>query len=417
MAALNKVSRLLLLFFITTLAACERGPVELRLIAPSSDLDSEIVNNLAATLGKGSEFHLSISTEQQTGEDALDMLLAGEADLALVSNYLPFREGIATIMPVYPSVLHIAYREERDASDGYTLLNQANIFSGGKGSASRLMFERITERIGLSADSFTYVDNFGNAAAAPDIAIIFAPISPQRRAELAGYRLYSFGAPSDIGSGSVVDAAALLNPPLRPFIIPASTYGETNTDPVVTVAVDKILVARRDLEASVVYDLINAIRRNRPALSASRPGLFNQLGDNFDVSKSTFVLHPGAQDFLQRAEPTIYERYSGVAEVAVTLLIGIISASFALFRIIKIRRKNRIDEFYSAALAIRDSISNAENADETSAAIKQIRKLQDTAFEQLVDEKLAADESFRIFITLCNDIVDQASQASDGSSS
>lgn len=417
MAALNKVSRLLLLFCITTLAACERGPVELRLIAPSSDLDSEIVNNLAATLGKGSEFHLSISTEQQTGEDALDMLLAGDADLALVSNYLPFREGIATIMPVYPSVLHIAYREERDASDGYTLLNQANIYSGGKGSASRLMFERIAERVGLSADDFTYVDNFGNtAAAAPDIAIIFAPISPQRRAELAGYRLYSFGAPSDIGSGSVVDAAALLNPPLRPFIIPASTYGETNTDPVVTVAVDKILVTRRDLEASVIYDLINAIRRNRPALSATRPGLFNQLGENFDVSKSTFVLHPGAQDFLHRAEPTIYERYSGVAEVVVTILIGIISASFALVRIFKIRRKNRIDEFYSAALAIRDSLSHAENADETSAAIKQIRKLQDTAFEQLVDEKLAADESFRIFITLCNDIVDQASQTSDRSS-
>ena len=34
--------------------------------------------------------------------------------------------------------------------------------------------------------------------------------------------------------------------------------------------------------------------------------------------------------------------------------------------------------------------------------------LQDKAFAQLVDEKLAADESFRIFMSLSNDILDQA---------
>jgi len=411
MTALNNLQRLLLIILIAALSACERGPVELTLVTPSRDLDSEIASDLAEMLNDGSDFELSVTDGQHTGEIALDMVLAGDADLALVSNYLPFREDITTVMPVYPSVLHIAYRIGRDASDPTSLLNGARVFAGAPGSASRLMFDRIAGRLGLSSDQYSYMEfDADTAETAPDVIIIFAPISPQESTRLEGYRLFSFGKPSDIGSGSVVDAAALLNPQLRPFVIPATTYGAANEEPVVTVAVDKYLVSRADLDASVVYDLVNAVRRIRPALSATRPGLFGQLGDSFDVNSSTFVLHAGAQSFLQRDEPTVYERYSGVAEVLVTLLIGVISASFALFRILKIRRKNRIDTFYAAALAIRNELTEADAEEDVYEAIEKMQALQDEAFAQLVDEKLSADESFRIFITLSNDILDQASK-------
>jgi TRAP-type uncharacterized transport system substrate-binding protein len=407
-AAVSKAFRFILFASAAILAACDSAPTNLRLVAPSSELDLEIAHSLAETLERGSKFRLEVSSEQQAGEVALDMLLAGEADMALVSNYLPFREGITTALPLYPSVLHIAYREGRDSSNAFALLNQATVYAGVEGSASRLMFERIAERTGLSDDDYSYIDTGADPVTViPDIAVVFAPISPQRMAEFEDFRLFSFGSPADIGSGSIVDAAALLNPPLRPFVIPATTYGAANIGPVVTVAVDKILVVRSDLAASIVYDLIGEIRRSRPALAAARPGVFSHLSDDFDVSKSTFVLHAGAQDFLQREEPTIYERYSGVAEVFVTLLIAIISAAFAIIRIVKIRRKNRIDEFYSAAIEIRKSITQSSTIDEITLAAEKIQELQNTAFEQLVDEKLAADESFRIFITLSNDILHQ----------
>jgi len=44
-----------------------------------------------------------------------------------------------------------------------------------------------------------------------------------------------------------------------------------------------------------------------------------------------------------------------------------------------------------------------------TSAIDEIRSLQEEAFKLLVDEKLAADESFRIFITLSNDVLNQIS--------
>ena len=400
------IGKYLLLTTFLWLAACDSDPVELRLVAPSSDLDREIVQNLEGLLDQSTAVRIQITDDEQTGEAALDSLIGREADLALVSNYLPYREDIATVMPLYPSVLHIAYRIGRDASSGPALLNQAKIYAGQEGSASRLMMDYIVARMGLPKDAYSYVERPSEGATEfPDVVVVFAPISPKRVAEFDGYRLFSIALPSDIGTGSNVDAMTMLNPPLRSFIIPESLYGAATPEPIVTVAVDKLLVARSDLDPSVVYDLVNEIQRLRPALSATRPGLFEQLATDIDVSQSTFVVHAGTQDYLQRSEPTVYERYSGVAEVGVTLLIALVSVLVAGVRIFNMRRKNRIDRFYAAAIGIRDSISDASNDDDCSQAIDKIRDLQNDAFDQLVHEKLAADESFRIFITLSNDIL------------
>ena len=123
----------------------------------------------------------------------------------------------------------------------------------------------------------------------------------------------------------------------------------------------------------------------------------------FDVSGSAFVLHPGALAYLRRDEPDMYERYSGIAEVVVTMMIGLVTGIYAVFRIVSIRRKNRIDEFCREALTIRNGV---ESAAQTGAALTALKALQDRAYDLMIQEKLTADESFRIFITLTNDIID-----------
>jgi hypothetical protein len=202
-----------------------------------------------------------------------------------------------------------------------------------------------------------------------------------------------------------------LNPHFRPFVIPAGTYGITTAEAIVTIAVDKILVARSDLDSSVVYDLINDILRLRPALAAQRPGLFQQLSKDFDISRSRFALHSGTQAYLQRSAPTVYERYSGIAELTVTLIVTLGGALIAGVRILRMRRKNRIDRFYAAAIAIRTSARNSQDSADRRRAIANVRELQDEAFDLLAEEKLAADESFRIFITLSNDVLQQLGAA------
>ncbi len=94
-----------------------------------------------------------------------------------------------------------------------------------------------------------------------------------------------------------------------------------------------------------------------------------------------------------------------MGEVLVALLVAGISGTFAAVNIYHRRRKNRIDVFYKDVFALRSSISESSSLADRDAAITEIRALQKRAFDMLVDEKLAADESFRIFITLSNDAI------------
>jgi TRAP-type uncharacterized transport system substrate-binding protein len=381
------------------------------MVTPTEAVDASIAAEISAFLGDDSDTRIVLTPNALAEEAALDAVESGAADLALVSNNLPFRSNIATVMALYPTVLHIGSREGSASLNGPDAIRGASIYAGPEGSASRLMFERIAKRIGISPGEYRYVEDIGDT---PDIVVGFSPIAPERiadfqslREEFPGFELSSLGTPADIGAGGIVDAAVLLNPHFQPFIIPVGTYGSLTSEPVVTVAVDKILVTRSGLDATVVYDLINDILRLRPALAAKRPGLFQNLSSDFDTSRSAYLVHPGTQAYLQRSAPTVYERYSGIAEVAVTLIVAVGSAIIAAVRIFRMRRKNRIDTFYSQTIALRRSVDDTSSADELARVIGAVRALQNTAFDLLVDEKLAADESFRIFITLSNDVLRQ----------
>ena len=263
-------------------------------------------------------------------------------------------------------------------------------------------------RNGIHKDAIDFVSD----DICSEVITAFAPIQPNvvtRLRKCGDYQLFSIGRPEDIGTGSRIDGAALINPKVRPFVIPAGIYDEVTPGPVVTLAVDKLLVARSDLPETVIYDLFREVLRLQPALSHLHPALFSELTADFDISRLTFAVHPGALAYIDRDAPSVYERYSGIAEVAVTLLIGLLSGGFALLRIYQIRRKNRIDVFYAEAIALRDTALGSTDLSVRQKAIADTRALQNRAFEMLVNEKLAADESFRIFITLSNDVIQDLS--------
>ena len=394
---------------VLLLAACGRSPVELRFATPGSPIDRPIVADLATLFEAETDIRLELTETEMSGQEALDAIVAGEVDLALVSNALPYRDGVATVIPFFPTVLHIGSVGGREVNTIEELLTGARVYAGEEGSASRLMFEKSVDRVKLPEESFTYVDDPGRDAGI-DVFIVFAPIAPDRLENVQrriNIRLFSLGEPAAVGQGSPIDATTLLNPYLRPFIIPVDTYGEATPEPILTVAVDKMLVARRDLSNTAIYELISELLRLRPALAAQRPGLFRELSGDFDASRSTFVLHPGSQAYLERSEPTVYERYSGVAEVVVTIMIALFSAVFGGMRLYRMKRKNRIDRYYSEVIRIRHDAENATEDDDRDALVAKLKGIQDNAFAELVDEKLAANESFRIFITLSNDVLRQ----------
>jgi TRAP-type uncharacterized transport system substrate-binding protein len=421
---MKKTQLLTIVVCSSLLAACDQAKQELRFVTPTDIVDRSIVEEFSASLGDHDAVTLQLTAAAMSEEAALDAVASGDADLALVSNNLPFHSDIATVMPLYPTVLHIGRSAGSANLDGLEVLRGATVFAGPEGSASRIVFERIAKRIYVGSEQFQYVDSLDDV---PDVVIVFSALSPDRVAEISALRrqfpefeFATVGKPADIGRGGIIDAAVLLNPQFRPFIIPVGTYGDLPQEPIATLAIDKMLVARKDLDSAAVYDLINEILRLRPSMAAKRPGLFQQLSEDFDTSRSTFIVHPGTQDYMQRSAPTVYERYSGVAEVVVTLIVALGSATIAGLRVFRMRRKNRIDTFYTQTIELRRSVDESTSPDELARVIADVRALQNTAFDLLVDEKLAADESFRIFITLSNDVLRQLGdngvqlRASDG---
>ena len=395
-----------LLMLVTS---CSEQQHEFRLLTPALPFDQEIAAELVDVFEEHSDHSITLVPIPDMAEAPLDAVESGYADLALASNAQRFREDVTAVMPLYPTVLHILYRRGRDTNDFRSLIQGANVYAGPVGSSSRQLMTAVLEDMDMAEADVSFVVD---AAELPDVIVLYMAISPERietRLEMLGaegeYQLLSFGAPHEIGTGSVIDRAVLLDPRLSPFVIPVGTYGDVTPEAVVTLAVDKLLVANPELPDAAVYDLINEIRRLQPGLASSHPLLFDHLSDEFDAADSTFVLHPGAQAFTERDAPDIYERYSGVAEVVVTLLIGLVSGFYAVVQIYHRRRKNRIDRFYTEVIALRDSISSDNTDAERAVIAAEVRQLQNKAFEMLIDEKLAADESFRIFITLSNDII------------
>ena len=388
------------------LVACEPAPKELRLITPKSQVSREIATDFASLLGDESGVNITLVPAPEDDKTVLESLASGDGDLAIITDIMPFRADVATVMPLYPTVLHVIHRKGRAAGNTVELLSGATVYAGPPGSSSRVVLEQVSIRNGLSGDSFTYVDSV-EPELRPDVIVVFAPISPGRIRDLADYELFSMGKPEDVGTGAAIDSVTLLQPQFEAFVIPAGTYGELTPEPILTVSVNQLLVARRDLDAATAYDLVDDLVGLRPALAALRPGLFRDISDEFDPSSSTYIVHPGVLDYIQRDAPSVYERYSGIAEVAVTLLVGVISAGFAGMRIYHMRRKNLIDTFYSAVIEIKKSIDETTTTQQREDRADNIRALQLEAFDLLVDEKLAADESFRIFITLSNDVLRQ----------
>jgi hypothetical protein len=391
------------------LVSCGEQKHEFRLLEPALPFDRVIAEEIVEVFAEHSDHQIEL-VPIPDGEDVpLDAIESGYADLAFASNAQPYRDNITTVMPLYPTVLHILYRRGRDTTDLRSLVEGARVFAGPPGSASRQLLTAILDDMNMTEDDVVFAVD---PEELPDVIVLYMAISPDRlQARILElgiedeYQILSFGSPFEIGTGSLVDRAVLLDPRLSPFIIPMGTYGTLNPAPVVTLAVDKLLVANEELHDAAVYDLINEMHRLQPGLSANNPALFEDLDEDFESSDSTFVLHPGAQAFTQRDAPDIYERYSGVAEVLVTLVIGLISGIFAVGQIIHRRRKNRIDVFYTDVMSLRDSITDDSSMADREQAIEKVKQLQNNAFAMLVDEKVAADESFRIFVTLSNDII------------
>jgi len=179
--------------------------------------------------------------------------------------------------------------------------------------------------------------------------------------------------------------------------IPASTYNIPGNDKDLrTIATDTLLVTRKDVPESVIYELTRTLLEQKPRFTAVAPQLFQGINESFDPLEFSFPLHSGARRYLARDEPGFLERYAELINMLVYVTFLVLTGLLALARWRMRRKKDRMDTFYQRVLAIRERAAGEDHA----VLIAELYALEHEAFDSLIAERLAANESFRIFTDL-----------------
>jgi TRAP-type uncharacterized transport system substrate-binding protein len=337
-----------------------------------------------------------IEAENEAGLSPLEHVAQGKADLALVENSSTFKSGVRAVLPVFESVLHVLVRDDFEPQDENSPLRGASIYIANNSSAGANFVSLVTQRQGLSALDYSVV--LKPQADRPDVIIYFGAINPTNLTWAPqGYSLVSLDNSLNPKRQFYEEGIGYTAPNMKPKVIPTLTYDlPGNENPILTVAVDTLLVAGKNVPELLIYKLTRTFLEQKPRFTALAPHLFSGINESFDPLSLNFPLHRGSRLYLERDEPGFLERYAETINMLVYVTFLLISAFLAIGRGRARMKKDRIDVFYERVMVIADQKHEAS----CEQLLQQLDALEREAFNSLIKEKLAANESFRIFTDL-----------------
>jgi hypothetical protein len=337
-----------------------------------------------------------IPSELPDGMSCLDSLATGEADLCREENSVAFVTGVRAVLPIHQSVLHVFMRDGFEPDDPLRPLEGASVLAVGGARASLDILEYLAQRQGLSSEDYTLLTS--REEGSPDLVLYLGPIHPGSATTVhPGYTMMSLD--ERLGPEIKVTQEGLKYalPNMVPVIIPALTYDIPGNDGAVsTLGVDTLLLTRKDMPVPVVYELAKTLLQQKPRFNAISPAFFAGVNEDFDPLSLNFPLHAGARRYLHRDEPGLLERYAETINMLMYLAVLLLSGFVAFARWRARRKKDRVDVFYLKVLEIRER----SGSEAPEPLLAELLDLETEAFDSLVREKLAADESFRIFTDL-----------------
>ncbi|MBN7797414.1 TAXI family TRAP transporter solute-binding subunit [Parahaliea mediterranea] len=337
-----------------------------------------------------------IPVELAPGMPPLQLLTGDFADLTTVENSTPFERGVRTVIPLYQSVLHLLVRDDVSLEQLRNSGEEVGIYVVNDSHAGRTFVDLVAARTRILADNVRVLDTLVQGE--PEAIVYFGPINPSTTPWYQpGYHLASLADAGPTAAEFLREGISLLVPQMQATTIPPLTYRlPGNERSLQSLQVSTLLVARKQASASQVYHLTRTLVEQKALFAALEPDIFSWVSEHFDREQLNFPLHEGARRYLERDEPGPLERYAETINLLVYL--GILAATgvagFVRWR--SLRKKDRIDTFYSALLTVRERAYHEPAED----LLEELRALEVRAYGLLIEEKLAADESFRIFTEL-----------------
>lgn len=382
-------------------AGCEQQ-TSLDLAWPPEEPAAEMSKILAQVL----QTEFNVVTSQFADHQALyEALVAEQIDIAIVEQRDLPDANLSAIGYLYPSVLHVLTKRCDAPKSILDIVSSGTIYPGPNGSAGhRLLTELAEEQVIPPLDQLQVLGSpFGQD---PDVLMVFGGIlSADALSRLGGYCIASLGDATDLGGGTWVEGLAYRYPRLRPFVIPAGLYPGFNDGPVLTLAIPSILVVHNTLPDASAYRVAKLLEQFKNSFISVYPLAANNISNERMSRSSNIPMHPGAQRFVDRDEPTFLERYAELLAFLVTLIVALTSAGVWAMRVRGQSKKDRLDRYYARLVEVRQSLHDGSVE---ASVIDEIVQLQNDVTDLVVDERVSADAALVAFYALSNQILLEA---------
>ena len=382
---------------------CNPITIEYPLIYTDEEPNHEFALLLEEVLEDSYNVDIQLKQVNHIGE-VIEALETREFDMGLLENISNEGDDIHTVVPIFPKILHVFYRETMTVESIEDLFYDTKVYVGREGSAS---YEFIMSLFAFYELDVSRIYVTPEMMEADVMAIFTVLMEPEMLAQFEGFKLYSFDDGDNISAGSEVEGISLKLPRVRPFIIPQRTYGDLTSEPIVTICTDMVFVVREGMYSLAVSDLIRSLFAHREKFVHVNTSFYYGIVEDFDRSKLSYSLHEGARAYLDRDEPNIFERYAELAGVIFTIALATGSGLISLRRKRSRKKKDKIDVFYAHLMDIKNAIPDIKTIEDARSKINEVKVEQKRAFEMLIDEELSANESFRIYMELSKETIEE----------
>jgi len=385
-------------------AGCAKEDRELTLVISTEEPAPSIAESIRLFLGEGG-FSISVDATADPAK-IVAAIRDRRVDLALIEEPDVLEPGVVTLAPLYPSILHVLYNGTRAPENFADLIRGASVYAGPLGGAAHRLLLRLCVDYGVESDQFELLNNPWTER--PDVYFIFGGLlSADSVTQLQGYRLFTFADAKDTSGGSEVDGIVLRHHQLKPFILPKNIYNTLSNDPIVTLSIRSVLIAHEDFNTDYAFEIASLLFDVSQEIALSYPLVTRELNDDVNASELMFPLHAGTRRYLDRDKPGFIERYVEVLALILTIVIGLLSGGYGLYRHRLQVRKDRVDAYYSLFLDIRRDMQATNSPAAWRSCHERAMDVQQEVLNLLIDERVAADASLLAFLSISNQIINE----------
>jgi TRAP transporter TAXI family solute receptor len=355
----------------------------------------------------------AVDVEETDGSaENFQLLLTGQADLAIVQGGSVPIEEVSVITPLFREFVFVIVRKGTNIQGVWELAGR-KVCLGRGGSGNRDAALKVLQHFGIDESDLSGKNDLPFTALSSDesmeAAIVTAGIEHPSLRQLLSTNQF------DIVPIRSAMAMELVHPFVRNVEIPRGLFAEhpaVPSEPIPTIATTAYLVCRNDAPGDLVQAALGTIHEE--SLRLKVPTLIaRQEAPQWTATR----MHPTAHRYFN-PEDNIGAMVSVMESLVATkeLLFAIGAGIYLLWmrwrrlkekelQAIIHRQKERLDRFLMETLRIEKEQTQTDDVERLQGYLESVTRIKLQALQELTEEDLRGNQEFSIFLDQCSHLI------------